>query len=202
MKKKYFILIVIQFFLLGCTHNASVTTNHTETAKESNKDPALIMVSSGKAHLLLPAFTTYTWSPEYNRILFGNKKNNEIKLQKYIREEIISYLKQKGYLYEENPEQADVIIGFLFAIKDDVGNKKLQQRFGLLPSVIRNRVNTPRYQEGTFILAVLDNKGSKTYWRGGVKGLLNLEKEVKSKNNPLFPNVINLLLDDFPFAGK
>ena len=109
-----FTLIFVQIFLFGC----SSQEKQLEAAKEESKTQRLTIVSSGKPSEVLPAFTTYTWSDEYNRVLSGVSGKSGDELQVYIRGEITTYLSTKGYEYRENPKQADVVIGFLFALEE------------------------------------------------------------------------------------
>ncbi|TEW44748.1 DUF4136 domain-containing protein [Psychromonas algicola] len=200
MKKITLILTMIgfQLLLLGCTAKPS----EVKSSQVEELNQPLMIISSGKPSTLLPAFTTYTWSSQYNRILFGPVKSDEKELQTYIRSELISYLNSKGYVYQKNAQQADVIIGFVFALEDDVANQKLQNKFGLLPGVIRSRSNQPRYNKGTFILGVLDRESDKTYWRSAVQGFTGFENDVANKETSRLPIILKMMLDDFPRAGR
>jgi len=200
MKKTAFLITMFSFqlFLLGCASEPQKVDNiQVEVANQP-----LMMISSGKPSTLLPAFTTYTWSSQYNRILFGPIQGDETQLQTYIRSELISYLNSKGYVYQKNAQKADVIIGFVFALEDDVGNQNLQKKFGLLPGVIRQRNNQPRYKKGSFILGVLDRESDKTYWRSAVTGFTEFEKDVANKETSRLPLILKMMLGDFPIAGR
>lgn len=191
-------MIAFQLFLLGC----STEPNEDKSSQVEAVNQPLMIISSGKPSTLLPAFTTYTWSSQYNRILFGPVKSNEKALQAYIRLELKNYLSNKGYVYQKNAQKADVIIGFIFALADDVANQKLQNKFGLLPGVIRSRAHQPRYKKGTFVLGVLDRASDKTYWRSAVRGFTGFENDVANKEASRLPIILNMMLDDFPEAGK
>jgi len=191
-------MVSLQLFLLGCSSEPSELDN----AKIEELNQPLMIISSGKPSALLPAFTTYTWSSQYNRILFGPIKKDEAELQFYIRSELISYLNSKGYVYQKNAQQAEVIIGFLFALEDDVANQQLQNKFGLLPDVIRSRSNQPRYKKGTFVLGVLDRASDKTYWRSAVRGFMDFENDATNQDTSRLPAILNMMLDGFPRAGR
>ena len=102
MKKITLILTMIgfQLLLLGCTAEPS----EVKSSQVEELNQPLMIISSGKPSTLLPAFTTYTWSSQYNRILFGPIKSDEKELQTYIRSELISYLNSKGYVYQKNAQ--------------------------------------------------------------------------------------------------
>ena len=200
MKKLTFLFTIlsIQVALLGCSNQAAQDESETLQAPVQH----LTLVTSGKPASVLPAFTTYTWSPQYNRILFGTRQGSEKELQTYIRTELTHFLSKKGYRYQRDSEQAEVVIGFLFALGNDIANQSLQNKFGLLPGVIRTRANEPRYKKGSFVLAIIDNKKNKTYWRAGVEGFMNFEDEAEDKETSRLPRILTMMLSGFPEAGS
>lgn len=193
-----FTLIVLQIGLFGCTSQEK----KLEAAQEQSKTHRLTIVSSGKPSEVLPAFTTYTWSEEYNLVLSGVSGKSSDELQAYIRGEITTYLSTKGYEYRENPKQADVVIGFLFALENDVADETIQKKFGLLPGLARGNELDPRYEKGSLLLAVLDNEQKATYWRSAVQGFIDLEKDKSDDSENRMQKILGMMLGSFPQAGK
>jgi len=199
MKKRLLLILLVsfQFLLLGCTSSASDHNNEI--------DPALVIINSGKPSAVLPAFTTYAWNAQYNRVLFGPVISHEGQLKAYIKSEVANYLKSKGYQHERDPESADVVIGFVLAVDDDVANAKIESKFGLLPGTVRHRVTDARYKKGTFVLAILDSQLDKTYWRTAVLGLNDFatsEGEPVKPTDSRLPALLPVMLNGLPQAGR
>ncbi len=200
MKKLYllFAMIGIQLALYGC----SSQTTTDATAQTQSKTQRLMIVSSGNPSDVLPAFTTYTWSDQYNQVLSGVAGQNQQQLKGYIRNQITTYLSSKGYQYRADPKQADIVVGFLFALEDDIADQTIQQRFGLLPGLTRSNVNDPRYEKGSLLLATLDNQEKTVYWRSAVQGFVDLEQDRMEAGSVRMQYILSMMLGDFPQAGN
>lgn len=199
MKKLYFlfVLVGIQLTLAGC----STQTTPVKEVQEKVETQRLMIVSSGKPSKVLPAFTSYSWSEEYNQVLSSVVGQNKQEFKMYIRDQIKAYLSTKGYEYKEDPKQADVVVGFLFALEDAVADQTIQERFGLLPGLRRAKANDPRYEKGSLLLTVLDNQQKTIYWRSAVQGFVDLEKDRVESGSTRMKGILNMMLRDFPEAG-
>ena len=183
------------FVLVGCSSSI-------EKVEQEVSEPKMMVVSSAKASEVLPAFKTFTWHNEYSLVLSASSNENKNDVQQYIAAEIIRYLETKGYHYQANPLEADVTIGFLFSLEDNLANQSIQNKFGLLPNVIKSGVTTKRYEKGSFLLMVLDNNLEQVYWRSGVQGFVGFEADKKSHTTNVMQIVLSLMMGDFPLAGR
>lgn len=199
MKKCYllFVIIGIQLALVGC----STQTTPVKEVQQKTATQRLMIVSSGAPSEVLPAFTTYSWSDQYNQVLSGVAGQDGQEFKGYIRDQIKVYLSTKGYQYRRDPKQADVVVGFLFALEDAIADKTIQQRFGLLPGLTRANVNDPRYEKGSLLLAVLDNQERTIYWRSAVQGFVDLEEDKIESDSTRMQFILNMMLGEFPDAG-
>ena len=200
MKKLYllFAMIGIQLALYGCSSQSTTDA----TAQTTSNTQRLMIVSSGNPPDVLPAFTTYTWSDQYNQVLSGVAGQNQQQLKGYIRNQITTYLSSKGYQYRADPKQADIVVGFLFALEDDIADQTIQQRFGLLPGLTRSNINDPRYEKGSLLLAALDNQEKTVYWRSAVQGFVDLEQDRMESGSVRMQYILSMMLGGFPQAGK
>lgn len=187
-----FTLVVLPLVLAGCI------SQPVPAKKETQR---LMIVSSGKPSAVLPSFKTYSWSNDYNQVLSKVGSKNKGAYKGYVRQQIQTYLSTKGYEFRADPQQADVVFGFLFALEDAIGDKIIEQRFGLLPGVKRNLDTEPRYKKGSFILAVLDPQEKTIYWRSAVKGFVDIEKDRVEGSSQQMQGILGLMLGDFPPAG-
>jgi len=183
------------FVLAGCSST-------TENAVQERKATRVTVVSSAKPADVLPAFHTFTWNEKYSRVLSAINEDNEKNIQQYIRNQIIRYLETKGYEYQPDPAQADVVIGFLFALEDDLADQEIQDRFGLLPGVSSSGVTDKRYEKGSLLFAVLDNNLKQVYWRSAMQGFVDFEKDRSDPNNESFQAVLEMMMGGFPNAGR
>lgn len=191
-------LLVFGFSLSGCT-----VSPETETESEMQKQAARItLVSSASPRDALPAFTNFTWNNEYNLVLSADDNKSEQRFKAYVRSEIIRYLATKGYVYQADPAQAEVVLGFLFALKDDRADAGIQTKFGLLPRLRAAKVNPPRYTQGTVMLNVISADLKKVYWRSAMQGLKDLEKMPDDKTGERMQSVLGFMLGNFPPAGR
>lgn len=186
-------MIGLQMGLVGCT------TQSTPEPQDQQEPQRLLMVSSGDPSDVLPAFETFTWSEDYNRVLSAIPGHDSQELKGYIREQIKTYLGTKGYRYEPNPAKANIVIGFLFASEDTIADKEIQQRFGVLPGLQRKTVKDPRYKKGSLILGALDNQEKTIYWRSAIQGFVDLEDDQVSSTR--IQGILGMMLGKFPLAG-
>jgi hypothetical protein len=193
-------LLVAWLSLNGCTAlSPEAKLQQAEMQKEAQR---ITLVSSANPKDVLPAFRDFTWKNEYNLVLSAVDSKSEYKLKAYIRSEIIRYLASKDYVYQPDPMQADVVIGFLFALEDDRGNADIQQKFGLLPRLRGAKVNSLPYKQGTVMLNVLSADLEKVYWRSAMQGIKDLEKMQDDKTGERLQSVLGIMMGNFPPAGR
>lgn len=193
-------LLVSLLSVIGCS--TTPTETESQQAEAQKKAQRIMVVSSGNPVNVLPAFTSFTWSDEYNLVLSAVNKQSEEQLKEYIRDEIISYLETKGYVYQADPLQADVVLGFLFALEDDVADKQIEERFGLLPGLSAGAVNDPRYRKGTLLLSVISNDLKKVYWRSAMQGFVDLANMQDENRSEKMQSVLQIMMGKFPQAGR
>jgi hypothetical protein len=191
-------LLASLFMLAACS---SLASDHTAQLKEQKKSERIIVISSAEPVDVLPAFTTFNWNDGYNRVLSTADSVQENRVKAYIRKQLITYLKTKGYQYQPDPSQADVMIGFLFAMQDTLADKEIIEKFGLPPAQRRNRV-ARGYKKGTFFLTVLDSQQTKVYWRSMMQGAVGLEKEMENINSSYMHDILEFMMGGFPKAGR
>ena len=194
MKKLAFIFLSF-IFLGGCT--SEPLTDNAEA-----KTQLLTVVSSGDPVKVLPAFTSFSWSEDYSKVLSATNSQSELEIKMHIKEQIKKYLATKGYQYQADPIQADVVVGFLFALDNDIADADIQSKFGLLPGVSMQGVDNSRYEKGTFLLAILDNRLQTFYWRSAMQGFVDMESDKENEQSERFQFVLNMMMKDFPLAGK
>lgn len=202
MKKVILVVSLFSLFFLlsGCAHYEK--EKQLKEADQKQMAQRMMVVSSGKAVEVLPAFTTFTWNDEYARVLSAINGNNESEIKTYIKEEIITYLKSKGYVYQSDFIQADVVIGFLFALEDDVADQLIQEKFGLLPGLNKDVMAGTRYSKGSFLLAVLDSDLKQVYWRSAMQGFVDLEKDKNNPKTDRMQAILRMMMGGFPKAGR
>ncbi|MFT6927091.1 MAG: hypothetical protein ACJAZP_002720 [Psychromonas sp.] len=193
-------LLVAGLSLSGCS--ASSPETPSKQAEVQQKVKRITLVSSASPRDVLPAFTTFTWNNDYNLVLSGADNINEQRAKAYIRREIIRYLETKGYVYQPNPVHADVVLGFLFALEDNRANADIQTKFGLLPRLRSAKANPARYRQGTVMLNVLSADLKKVYWRSAMQGVKDLDKMPSDKTDERIQSVLNIMMGDFPTAGR
>jgi len=186
--------------IIGCTTGTSeAEVQQTEMQKKAER---ITVVSSANPADVLPAFTSFTWNNKYNLVLSALDNENEQQIKDYIRTEIILYLATKGYVYQADPLQADVVVGFLFALEDDVADELIQEKFGLLPGLNASRVNDPRYKKGTVLLNVVSKDLKKVYWRSAMQGFVDLAKTQDGERSVRMQAILQIMMGRFPQAGR
>jgi hypothetical protein len=186
--------------LFACTH--SVNEEQLKQNEQQSQVERLTMVSSGEPSQVLPAFTSFTWNDDFNKVLSAVDASSANETKDYIRQQLIQYLATKGYVYQADPAQADVILGFLFALESDVADELIQQRFGLLPGLNVDGMDNPRYEKGSLLIAVMSNDLKRTYWRSAVQGFVDLEKGLNNPSDGGMQSILTMMLGRFPQAGR
>lgn len=193
-------LLSLCFLFNGCAQYKK--EKELEQQQQQKASQRMTVVSSGKAADVLPAFTTFTWNDGYSRVLSALNDNNEADVENYIKNEITDYLKTKGYVYQSDPRQADVVIGFLFALENDAADAAIQEKFGLLPGLNKEAMEGTRYAKGSFLLAVLDGNINQVYWRSAMQGFVDLEKDKNDPKSDRMQAILQLMMGGFPQAGR
>lgn len=189
-----FVSFISSIVLVACS--SSPQPSQQKTAEH------MTVVSSAKPAAVLPAFTTFTWNDQYNHVLSAVNNKEETTVKTYIRRELITYLNRKGYQYQPDPAQADVVIGFLFALEDDLADRVILDKFGLVPGLSKTALAEPRYAKGTLLLSVLDTELKKVYWRSAIQGFVDLEKDQQADNSERMQRVLHIMMGGFPKAGR
>ena len=198
--KKIAVTLAYLLSLVALAACSSSPQEPSQQGKAVERAARMVVVSSAKPADVLPAFTYFTWNDGYNSVLSAADDKQADAVQAYIRQELITYLKKKGYQYQPDPAQADVVFGFLFALEDASADKAIQAKFGLLPAV--NRSRAPGYKKGTLLFTVLDTGLKKVYWRSALQGLADLEKERQNANSTRMQKILDIMLGGFAKAGR
>jgi len=201
--KRMFLLVgflVAYLSLSGCT--SSSPEDKLKQAEMQKQAQRITLVSSAKPKDVLPAFTNFTWDNEFSLVLSAADNRSDQRFKTYARSEIIRYLATKGYAYQADPSKAEAVLGFLFVLDDDRANARIQQNFGLLPQVRAIKANSPRYKQGTVMLNVISADMTKVYWRSGMQGVVDLEKMQDDKTGEKMQSVLNIMMGNFPPAGR
>lgn len=193
-------LLIAGLSLTGCSSPSSGAKS--QKSEMDNKEERITLVSSANPSDVLPAFTSFAWDDEYNLVLSAADYKGEEQFKAYIRSEIIRYLETKGYVYQANPMQANVVLGFLVALKDDNANAGIQKKFGVLPRLHATKVNSPRYKQGTLMLNVLSADLKKVYWRSAMQGVTDLDKMQNDITSARMQSVLGIMMGNFPPAGR
>ena len=193
--KKIITFIISIFFLSACSH-------HTENEVSEVKAQRITIVSSASPKSALPAFTTFSWDEKYSKVLSATDAANEAEIKTHIKAGIIRYLATKGYVYQPDPIQADVIIGFLFALEDDIADKSIQRNFGMLPGVNSDGVDHKNYKKGSLLLAVLDNRLAHVYWRSAAQGFVDFKNDKSEPKIDRLQYIFSMMMGDFPKSGR
>ena len=190
-------LLMSIFVLSACS---SIVKKEQEESKVQKKEQRMLVVTSAEPSKVLPAFTTFAWDDDYSEVLSPTNPTQKNEIKNYIRQELINYLKTKGYKYQSVGVQADVVIGFLYAVQETSVNKSLQSRFGLLPS--NKPVLKPHYPKGTLLVNVLDTDLQKVYWRSALLGFNDLDKQANLNRQGRMKILLHSMLGRFPQAGR
>ena len=199
--KKIALIINLFFAVAVLTACSSATKDKTEKVKtEKVKAERMLVITSAEPAKVLPAFTTFTWDDSYSAVLSATTHNQKGAVKAYIREQLIAYLKTKGYRYEPIAMQADVVVGFLFALEDTVADKSMKDRFGILPT--NKPTARPIYKQGTLLLTVLDSQLEKAYWRSALLGFVDLEDLLDAPDQERMQVILDSMMGGFPKAGR
>ena len=203
MKKIAFtIFLFVSLIALSACSSLLTDSPIVDDVKELKQAQRMTIISSGKPVDVLPAFKSFTWDEQYNVVLSAVNESSKKEVKNYIRDQLRTYLLSKGYHYQSDPIRADVVIGFLFALEDDIADITIQEKFGILPGLHKNSVTMARYEKGTFLLSVLDTQLKVVYWRSAMQGFVDLDKDRSDPQGMHMQMILQSMMGGFPKAGQ
>ncbi len=188
-------LFISLLVLSACSHSPAEPP--IAQSEVPAKPERMTVAYSAEPVKVLPAFTTFTWHGQYSPVLSANNKQQQAAVQADIKKQVITYLQTKGYRYQADPAQAEMVIGFLFAVNDARATKSIYDKFGTVPGMTQ-----AVYKKGTFLLTVLDSELQKVYWRAALQGYSDLETKSSAANSARMQKILGIMLGGFPQAGR
>ncbi|WP_455223220.1 DUF4136 domain-containing protein [Kaarinaea lacus] len=185
---------LIMLFMLLTLLLACQTEQTTTPDDESQR---LAFVSYLDSHFAVSASkNTVSWKPE-SSFIHANERINAESYKQILEDAIIITLKNKGYLFSDDPQQGDLLISYAAGLETELSDKEITQRFGMIPGLQGQKPGQDKYEKGTIILDIYDRRANKSVWRGVVQGFADMQLSPAERSKRL-KNVLRQLMAEFP----
>lgn len=156
--------------LMACVQVDTVA-NNTQLATSSVRD----------LPITYPQGSVFALDPKHLKHV-SIKAEQQKAVYKLYENAIISDLNNHGYHLAADQRQAKFHVGFLVALEEDLSDKKISEKFGVMPGL----PTKGDQEKGSLLIYVEDVATGQRVWRSTVQGfvrtdLSNSERDVRSK---------------------
>lgn len=149
---------------------------------------------------------TYNWTSEQKPT--GDLRFDDPALRAVIKQSIETELQAKGF-QKAGAGQPDVLVKYYITVepkKDFIGDynpPSFNSRTGVvtMPNTAARNMATFQYDDGTFVLDMLDPKSGGILWRGSLNGVVD-PGATPEKRKARAPEAVAKVLKDFPPKEK
>ncbi|MEJ2179028.1 MAG: DUF4136 domain-containing protein [Gammaproteobacteria bacterium] len=178
----------------------SLMTGACQTVDESSQatnTKRLAMVSHFDSKYIISASkNTFAWKADSSFVLASEHiKPGEFK--PLIENAITVALKNKGYKFSQDVDNSDLLVSYAAGLEEELSDKEITRRFGMIPGLQGNSANQDKYEKGTIIVDIFDKSTNRSVWRGVVQGFADL-KMSRTERSKRLENIMWQLLAEFP----
>jgi len=160
--------------ILKCIFISAVVVScaNKQDIQPENTQASFVTMHHSKLHI--PVNATYQWSEGFVRQV-SEGRLHYIDMWSLLKQGIEQEMQNKGYRKIAQTEQADIDISFVAALTSALDDNEIQQKYGLVPGLMTQRVDHHRYEKGSLIFDVVNPKTQQLAWRTAGQALASLE---------------------------
>lgn len=169
---KYLLSFVLFIFISGCV---------SETTEEKS---TINLVTIGNINDVIAGKHSFSWHPTISANYLNTELNDNNTEQKFITS-LKNELIQKGFIYTDNPTQADFYIGYGLGIDSAISDQQILNKTGLLTGLQPlNITDEEKNKASVFIALFLPNQVNAS-WTILAQGYTNTDNNRKNAMNEL-----------------
>ena len=169
---KYLLSFVLFIFISGCV---------SETIEEKS---TINLVTIGNINDVVAGKHFFSWHPTLSANYLNTELNENNTEQQFIMS-LKNELVQKGFIYTDNPIQADFYIGYGLGIDSTISDQQILNKTGLLTGLQpSNTADEEKNKASVFIAVFLPNQVNAS-WTILAQGYTNTDNSRKDAMNEL-----------------
>ncbi|MFO6425476.1 DUF4136 domain-containing protein [Motilimonas sp. KMU-193] len=179
-----------------------VACSKSETTSEDSANNNLqrtTIVSDATPKQSIPISKSYTFADKVN-VVVADPRLDQQQVQEEIRNAIAAVMQEKGYTYQPELAQADLVMGFVLALESAVTDQQLIAKFGLSPGLM-SIASDGRYEKATLVLGAMATDTETIYWKSMLQGFADFERDRKESERRI-DLLVAQMLSDLPQAGQ
>ncbi len=195
MKTSYLILSCVLLPLL-----AACSKSETTAVEAASKDvQRTTIVSDATPKQSIPISKSYTFVDQVN-VVVADPRLDQQQVQEEIRNAIAAVMQEKGYTYEPELAQADLVMGFVLALESGVSDEQLIAKFGLSPGLV-SISHDGRYEKATLVLGAMATDTETIFWKSMLQGFADFER-TQQESERRVDGLVAQMLAELPKAGE
>ena len=185
--KKYWLALLFMLFQSSLMAEPSVRPSGFTLA-----------ASSVSGFTVIPG-SNFAWH-EQGRELVQDDRMPESGLQSAIEETIRTQLTSLGFRFNDNADEADLLMAYTAATESNLSDEELLRRFGLVPGYLAPEDGAMSYERGALVLYLIDPSNGLLVWRCAAQTLIDFEAQPEVRRQRIEAGVASML-DTLPIAG-
>ncbi|HFD86812.1 MAG TPA: DUF4136 domain-containing protein [Gammaproteobacteria bacterium] len=160
--------LLLLTFLSGCTTETTVSSRFPPMA------PAVLSVSEPGTKI--PTQARFAWLPE-SLEFHADPRFQGAKIDRMVEGAIRQSLARRNYLMQDNAAGADYLLAYVAALENDLDDKTIMQRFGIVPGIAANSADSQQMEKGTLVIYAVDTRTGRRIWRSALQIMVTLEMD-------------------------
>jgi len=160
--------LLLAIFLSGCTTETTVSSRFSPMA------PAVLSVSEPGTKI--PTQARFAWLPE-SLEFHADPRFQGAKIDSMVEEAIRQSLARRNYLMQDNTAGADYLLAYVAALENDLDDKTIMQRFGIVPGITASAADSQQMEKGTLVIYAVDTRTGRRIWRSALQIMVTLKMD-------------------------
>ena len=169
---KYLLSFVLFIFISGCV---------SETTEEKS---TINLVTIGNINDVIVGKHSFSWHPTISANYLNTELNDNNTEQKFITS-LKNELIQKGFIYTDNPTQADFYIGYGLGIDSAISDQQILNKTGLLTGLQPLNITDEEKNKASVFIAIFLPNQVNASWTILAQGYTNTDNNRKNAMNEL-----------------
>ena len=180
LNKLFLVLVFLSFSQI-------IYAEQTPFAVISKSNPDIKVLSS----------KDFAWSKK-SRYVYDDERLKGFPLKKNFEEDIKSKLISNGFIFENNPQAASILVGYVIALESSLSDQDINNLYGLNPGFVNKEKekNNYKYEKGTIVIDIIEARTNRMVWRGAMQGMAEFGITDEERKTRL-KNAVDKLLDEF-----
>lgn len=184
---RFFAVSMLALMMIGCAQQQT-SSGQAATVQAT----PFSVVATGDSNFNASQAQTFSWSSSMQE-LTGVPRLNEVALRDMLKDSISRNLNAKGYRYQGEQGQGDLVVGYSVSLDDSEMNSDAARRSGVIPSLNFSTPDPEKYEKGTIVIEVTQSANGIVAWRSALQGFSIIDLEDADRRKRLDGMVARML---------